>query len=329
MNRSIRVLLVEDSDSGALLLLRQMQKAGYAPSSKRVDTAETMAAALQEQPWDIIISDYMIPGFGGLDALELLKEKELDIPFIMVSGQMGEDVAVKAMKSGAHDYIMKDNLMRLIPAIERELGEAEIRRERKRSRAALRESEERFRQLAENIDVVFFMFEMQNGQSSSRLSYVSPIYHRVWGQPPEALLENGDSWLDAIHPEDRPWFGNGLPKPGQRDFNVEFRLLRPDSAVRWVHYRAFPILNESGQVHRIAAIAEDITDRKEAEHRLRTTVEELRRMEEQMRARNQELTEARDELEMRVIKRTAALSEANAELRRLIDERKRLEKELL
>src|SRR6266566_8977401 len=146
MSRSIRVLLVEDSGNDALLLLRQLHKGGYEPISKRVDTAEAMRSALEEQGWDIVVSDYVMPGFGGLEALEVLKAKGLDLPFIVVSGQIGEDVAVKAMKAGAHDYMMKENLTRLVPAVERELREAEIRKERKRSQAALRESEERFRQ---------------------------------------------------------------------------------------------------------------------------------------------------------------------------------------
>jgi len=336
MNRSIRVLLVEDSGNDALLLLRQLHKGGYEPVSKRVETAQTMRAALDEQLWDIVISDYVLPGFGGLEALEVLKAKGLDLPFIVVSGQIGEDVAVKAMKAGAHDYMMKDNLTRLVPAVERELREAQVRLERKRSQVALRESEERFRQLAENIEVVFFMFEMESDNSPGRISYVSPVYEQVWGRPVESLLGNKDAWLEAIHADDRPEVRSALPKLGQRDFDLEFRLQRPDGTIRWIHYRAFPIVNEAGQVHRIAALADDVTERKEAQQRLEftadellRTVQELRQAEEQLRGRNEELTRARNELEMRVAQRTAALSKANAELRRQIEERRRLEKELL
>jgi len=336
MNRSIRVLLVEDSGNDALLLLRQLHKGGYEPVSKRVETAQTMRAALDEQLWDIVISDYVLPGFGGLEALEVLKAKGLDLPFIVVSGQIGEDVAVKAMKAGAHDYMMKDNLTRLVPAVERELREAQVRLERKRSQVALRESEERFRQLAENIEVVFFMFEMESDNSPGRISYVSPVYEQVWGRPVESLLGNKDAWLEAIHADDRPEVRSALPKLGQRDFDFEFRLQRPDGTIRWIHYRAFPIVNEAGQVHRIAALADDVTERKEAQQRLEftadellRTVQELRQAEEQLRGRNEELTRARNELEMRVAQRTAALSKANAELRRQIEERRRLEKELL
>src|SRR5438093_1607409 len=211
-----------------------------------------------------------------------------------------------------------------------------MRRERKRSQAALRESEERFRQLAENIDVVFFLFETPSDGFPGRICYVSPIYQKVWGRSPEGLLQDTDSWIEAIHPEDRPRDREALPKQAHGDFDLEFRLLRPDGTVRWIHYRAFPIVNELGHIHRIAAIADDVTERKEAQQRLEITAEELlrtvgelRKAEELLRGRNEELTRARNELEMRVAQRTAALSKANAELRRQIQERRRLEKELL
>src|SRR5437762_182041 len=137
-NRSIRVLLVEDSENDALLLLRHLQKGGYEPISQRVETAAAMLAALEQQSWDIIISDYVVPGFGGLEALALLQNKGLDLPFIIVSGHIGEEVAVEAMKAGAHDYVMKDNLRRLVPAVERELREAEIRCQRKKAEQQLK-----------------------------------------------------------------------------------------------------------------------------------------------------------------------------------------------
>jgi diguanylate cyclase (GGDEF)-like protein len=133
MSKPIRVLLVEDSENDALLLVRELRRGGFEPELERVDTAESMAAALTRQVWDLLISDYSMPHFNGIAALELLKQSGLDLPFIIVSGAIGEDMAVAAMKAGAHDYIMKGNLKRLNASIERELREAEVRRERKRS----------------------------------------------------------------------------------------------------------------------------------------------------------------------------------------------------
>lgn len=143
---SLRLLLVEDSEDDALHLLRALRKGGYAPLTERVETPEDMTAALQRGQWDIIISDYVLPRFSGLAALDILRQSGLDLPFIVVSGKIGEEVAVGAMKAGAHDYILKNSLARLAPAVERELREAEVRRERRRAEEALKRSHEELEQ---------------------------------------------------------------------------------------------------------------------------------------------------------------------------------------
>lgn len=135
MSRPLRVLIVEDSEADAQLLLYELQRGGYDPTSTRVETAEAMLQALGEQAWDVVLADYRMPKFSGLAALELLKAQGLDIPFIIISGAIGEDVAVAAMKAGASDYLMKGNLRRLVPAVERELADAEVRRARKKAEA--------------------------------------------------------------------------------------------------------------------------------------------------------------------------------------------------
>src|SRR5678815_3526966 len=115
-----------------------LKQGGYDLTSERVDTPESMRAALDRQSWDMVISDYVMPRFSGFAALRILQEKQLDLPFIIVSGHIGEETAVAAMKAGAHDYLMKDRLARLVPAVERELREADIRRARKQSEESLR-----------------------------------------------------------------------------------------------------------------------------------------------------------------------------------------------
>jgi len=129
--KTIRLLLIEDSEDDSLLVIRQIEKGGYNVYYERVETADKMKSALLEETWDIILSDYAMPHFNGLEALKLIKESGFDIPFIIISGTIGEEVAVEAMKEGAHDYIMKNNLKRLLPAVERELREAKSRAERK------------------------------------------------------------------------------------------------------------------------------------------------------------------------------------------------------
>src|SRR5438445_1650270 len=135
----LRVLIAEDSEDDARLLLRELQRAGFDPAYERVDSPTSMQAALDRQAWDLVIGDYSMPAFSGPAALALLRARDLDTPFIFVSGTIGEDVAVEAMKAGAQDFLTKGNLRRLIPAIERELRDAEVRRERRRAQTALLE----------------------------------------------------------------------------------------------------------------------------------------------------------------------------------------------
>jgi DNA-binding NtrC family response regulator len=138
VKNDLNILLVEDSEDDALLLLRELQRHGYEPRIQRVETAGQLEAALSARKWDLIISDYVMPAFSGLDALRTIKGSGLDIPFIIVSGKIGEETAVDLMKAGAHDYILKGNLARLAPAIEREMQEAEVRRKRKEAEDTLR-----------------------------------------------------------------------------------------------------------------------------------------------------------------------------------------------
>jgi signal transduction histidine kinase len=138
VNRPLQVLFIEDSEDDAALLQIELQRAGYAPACYRVETPEALSAALERQNWDLVISDYRLPRFDGLAALALIKERGMDLPFIIVSGYIAEETAVAAMKAGAHDYVMKDKLARLGSAVERELREAEVRRERRRAEEALR-----------------------------------------------------------------------------------------------------------------------------------------------------------------------------------------------
>jgi two-component sensor histidine kinase/FixJ family two-component response regulator len=138
MGRNIRLLQVEDSESDGLLIVRRLRKAGYEVDALRVETAAQMRAALAGGAWDVVIADYCLPTFSAPLALAVLKELDLDIPFLVVSGAMGEEVAVNMMKAGAHDYLLKDRLERLPPAVERELQDAALRRQHRESDRQLR-----------------------------------------------------------------------------------------------------------------------------------------------------------------------------------------------
>jgi two-component system, cell cycle sensor histidine kinase and response regulator CckA len=146
MKRPLRVLILEDSENDAELLLRELRRQNYEPDYHRADTAQGMIEALERGAWSLIISDYSMPQFTAMHAIDILKKRSLDLPFIIVSGTIGEETAAIAMKSGAHDFLTKGKLTRLGAAVERELRDAEERRERKKAEEALRRSEDQLRQ---------------------------------------------------------------------------------------------------------------------------------------------------------------------------------------
>jgi PAS domain S-box-containing protein len=174
---ALRVVIADDSEEDALLLVHELRRGGYEPVYQRVDSASAMKAALEHQTWDLVIADHSIPGFGGLEALALVKERRLDIPFIVVSGTISEDQAVAAMKAGASDYFAKGELKRLVPAIARELREA-------KGRAAQRESDARLATLVEHAPVGIF-----RSTPAGRVLSVNAAFVRILGydSPTEVL----------------------------------------------------------------------------------------------------------------------------------------------
>jgi two-component system cell cycle sensor histidine kinase/response regulator CckA len=158
MSSPLRVLIVEDSLLDAELLVRALERGDYAVTHQRVETAHAMQAALNASPWDVVLSDYELPSFSGPAALAVLQQSGLDLPFIMISGTIGEEIAVGALKAGAHDFLVKGRLARLVPAIERELREVDERRERLRAEQALRRSEAQYRSLVEG--AVFGIYQV-------------------------------------------------------------------------------------------------------------------------------------------------------------------------
>ena len=196
MGTPLRVLIVEDSEEDTLLIVRELKRGGFDPIHERVETAESMKAALSTKTWDLILADYSMPHFSGLEALKLLKASGLDLPFIIVSGSIGEDVAVEAMKSGAHDYLMKNNLTRLIPAIQQELREAEVRRKLKVSQNALQESEKRYRQVVENATEIIYALD-----EKGNFTYANPAGLKVTGYSLAEL--RSFNYADLVLPEHR------------------------------------------------------------------------------------------------------------------------------
>ena len=150
----LRVLILEDNPADADLMARELRQAGIEAQVDRVETETEFVARLTPEP-DLILSDYKLPQFGGLQALRLVRSRGLDVPFIIVSGSIGEDIAVEAMREGADDYLLKDRMARLGPAALQALENRRLRREMRRAEAALRERDVKFRQIAENIKDLF------------------------------------------------------------------------------------------------------------------------------------------------------------------------------
>ena len=184
MTKLLYILILDDSASDAGLVARQIERAGYEVRWERVDTAPAFKAALEREAWDVVSCDYTMPDFNGLDALGIMRASGRDVPFIFVSGTIGEDVAVEAMKAGAHDYVMKGNLKRLLPAIERELREVGVRREHKRVEEALITSELRYRRLFEAARDGILILDAESGM----IVYVNPFLVELLGFSREAFL---------------------------------------------------------------------------------------------------------------------------------------------
>jgi diguanylate cyclase (GGDEF)-like protein/PAS domain S-box-containing protein len=266
MDDQIRVLVVEDSEGDLLLLQRELRKGGYAPICKRVETRETMQAALDSDTWDIIIADYSMPKFSAPAALEVLKQKQLDIPFIILSGNIGEDIAVAAMKAGAHDYIMKGNLARLIPAIERELREAVERRTRREAEKALRESEERYSLAVQGANDGLWDWDLKKQQI-----YFASRWKWMLGHTEDEIGNSPEEWFRRVHLDDRERLMSDISAHLEgisTHFQNEHRMLHNDGVYRWMLSRGIAVRDGNGTVTRMAGSQTDITDRKRAEEQL-------------------------------------------------------------
>src|SRR6202142_2977132 len=266
MSGSLRLLQIEDSERDAALIVRPLGKSHRRVDWVRVEGAAGMRAALAERDWDVIIADYYLPQFSAPAALEILRSSGLDIPFIVVSARMGEDVAVEMMKSGAHDYLLKDKLARLGPAVERELRDAGSRRERRRAEEALAASEARFRALLESAPQGILAVD-EKGQIAVVNFKTEEIFgygrDELLGRPLDILLPEGRQAAHLEH--QRQYFadprtrlmGLGLDLWGRRKNGSEFPL---EISLSFV---------EQGGMRLALALITDITDRKKAEEHFR------------------------------------------------------------
>ncbi len=264
-----RILLVEDSPADAKLVVHELRRVDPAVEVERVETAEALQAALAAGAWDAVISDWAVPGFSALEALAIVRATANDVPFIIVSGTIGEELAVEAMRAGAHDYVLKDKLARLAPAIEREIRESRLRADHRRQEA-------RFRALIEKSAEAVLL----TGRDAA-IGYASPAASSIFGRSTEELV--GKRTLDFVHPEDRERVVSMMASVRGPDHvvgtTVEFRLVRPDGAVRCVAATGTNLLDDPS-VGAVVANMRDVTDTLRAAEELRAAQARFSRLSE-------------------------------------------------
>jgi PAS domain S-box-containing protein len=265
----LRVLVVEDSQLDAHLVAREIERGGYAVEFTRVESKAAMQEALAERAWDLIISDYSMPRFSAMAALDTLKASSLDIPFIVVSGTIGEESAIAALQAGAHDFLLKGTWARLIPAIERGLREAEIRR-------AHREVQSRYQLLVEHLPIIVYVSPVGKIEDAT---YVSPQLKTILGYEPKEWLASSEVWQAALHPEDRDAVMEHIRSSGVsgEPFDMEYRMLARDGRVVWFHDQTVLLRDERGQPLYWQGLKVDITKRKQAEEEILKLNAELER----------------------------------------------------
>lgn len=253
MGKPLRVLIVEDSEDDAHLLRLELRRSGYEPDFKRVETSASMRKELEQQEWDVVISDYVMPTFSGLEALSVLKESGLDVPFIIVSGNIGEDIAVKAMKAGAHDYILKGHLARLVPAIERELREAETRRARKRS------EKERIR-LSAAVESAGDAVVISDPRGI--IQYVNPAFAKITGYARDEVVGRDLHFLDIDQSDDLLSRGMREAMKGREGaWTGRITSRKKDGTLYEEECTFSPINDSSGEIINFVFLKRDITEK--------------------------------------------------------------------
>jgi diguanylate cyclase (GGDEF)-like protein/PAS domain S-box-containing protein len=255
----IQVLLIEDNPGDVRLVKEMLVDAGSSQFSlTHVGMIREGLALLKNGSYHVILLDLSLPDGHGLDTIRQVCAVTFGLPVVILTGLDDETIAIRAVQEGAEDYLVKGQMDSnlLARAIRYAI-------ERKRAEEKLRESEEKFRQLAENIREVFYISE----QGSIR--YISPAYKDIWGRSTQSLYQDQKSILDSIHPEDRDRVMKSLPKESQGEVEQVYRIVRPDGSIRWIKDRSFPIYDASGKTRRVVGIAADITDLKLGEEKLK------------------------------------------------------------
>ena len=271
MKTPLRILQLEDDPNDAELIKVMLETEDIICHITRVENRADFLTLLEQGGIDIILADYTLPSFDGLSALRISQEKYPYIPYIFVTGTLGEEVAIEALKSGATDYVLKERLSRLVPSVRRALREAKERAERERTEEELRRSE-------------VYLAEAQRlthtgswAYNALEIVYWSEEMFRIFGFDPQEGYPSADEFFERIHPEDRDWLRERIY--AVLDEKVEHvhdhRIVLPDGSVKHIHAIGHPVLNNAGDVVEIVGTLVDITERKRAEEALQKSQAEL------------------------------------------------------
>jgi PAS domain S-box-containing protein len=266
MVRPINVLIVEDSENDAILLLEELKRMGYAPMHQRVETKREMSNAILEHEWDVVISDYVMPHFSGPDALKTLTELKPGTPFIAVSGTYGEEAAVHMMKAGASDYIVKDKLSRLVPAIERELISAQTRRARHKAESAA----QYLASIVESSEDAIYGKTLD-----SVIVSWNPAAERIYGYAAEEIVGRSIAILFPLDRRDELLEIMAGIRRGEIVGFHQTERLRKDGTVIPMSVTISPIRNLEGKVIGASAIGRDISKLKKADDERLKLIDEL------------------------------------------------------
>ncbi len=269
--KKIKILIAEDSENDVLLLIRRMRKDGLDPIYKRVESLEDMKAALEKKEWNVVLSDYNMPNFSGLDALNLLRQNSSEIPFIIISGTVGEEIAVKTMKKGANDYLMKNNLVRLVPSIKKELQETEIKKERREALEELVRSEKRFKELAELLPAMIVETD-----SNNRITFANHTFYKLTVYSSKDI-DKGMYIHKIIVPEEREKFKENLKKHNGRSA-CEYTVLKKNGGRYPVIIYCNDIYSSDNKRIGSRIVIVDITDRKQAEYKIEESYKRLQKI---------------------------------------------------
>jgi diguanylate cyclase (GGDEF)-like protein/PAS domain S-box-containing protein len=266
MERSLDVLLVEDDSTDADLILRELTRAGMKCIPTRVDSEVELHAALDRFVPRIVLSDFTLPaGFSGLAALSIVRARLPDIPFVFVSGTIGEERAIDAIKQGATDYVHKGNLGRLGMSVRRALKEADERDKRSAAEHELRQTKERLDSILGSLTDVVCSASADGG----RLLYINPSAEGIYGRDAAELERNPRLLFEVVHPQDRERVeAHWMSALDHNRFDLEYRITRPDGTLHWVHHRGWPVRAANGEITRVDGIIRDITERRRYEARI-------------------------------------------------------------